>query len=63
VLEVRIHSAEVQDRDGIKLLLDIAAWDRLPKRLSHLWLDAGYTGEAKDGLASSPIDGLDMSGI
>jgi hypothetical protein len=44
-------------------LLDIAAWDRLPKRLSHLWLVAGYTGEGKDGLASSPLDGLDMSGI
>jgi transposase len=28
-------------------LLNIAARDRLPKRLSHLWLDAGYTGEDK----------------
>jgi putative transposase len=28
-------------------LLDINAWDRLPKRLSHLWMDAGYTGEGK----------------
>jgi hypothetical protein len=50
-------------KESIKLLLDIAAWDRLPKRLSHLWLVAGYTGEGKDGLASSPLDGLDMSGI
>ena len=47
VLEARVHSAEVQDREGIKLLLEIAARDRLPKRLSHLWLDAGYTGEGK----------------
>ncbi len=38
---------EIQDREGIKLLLDIAARDHLPKRLSHLWLDAGYTGEDK----------------
>ena len=47
VIEARVHSAEVQeDREGIKLLLDIAARDRLSKRLcSHLWLDAGYTGE------------------
>jgi putative transposase len=47
VLEMRVHSAEIQDREGIKLLLDTAARDRLPERLSHLWLDAGYTGENK----------------
>jgi putative transposase len=47
VLEARVHSAQIQDRHGIKLLLDIAARDRLPKRLSHLWVDAGYTGEDK----------------
>ena len=46
VLTVRVHSAKVQDREGIKLLLGLAQ-DRLPQRLSHLWLDAGYTGEGK----------------
>jgi putative transposase len=46
VLEVRVHSAKVMDRDGIKLLLDPSSWDRLP-RLSHLWLDAGYNGQEK----------------
>ena len=46
VLEVRVHSAKVMDREGIKLLLDPSSPDRLP-RLSHLWLDAGYTGEGK----------------
>ena len=45
VLEVRVHSAQIQDREGVKLLLDINARDRLPRRLSHLWLDAGYTGQ------------------
>jgi putative transposase len=40
-------SAQTQDRDGIKLLLEIDARNRLPERLSHLWLDAGYTGEDK----------------
>jgi transposase len=44
VLEVRVHSAKVVDREGIKLLLDPSSPDRLP-RISHLWLDAGYTGE------------------
>ena len=45
VLKARVHSAKVQDREGIKVLLDLA-----PKhlaRLSHLWMDAGYTGEGK----------------
>jgi len=46
VLEVRVHSAEIQDRDGIKLLLEPSSPDRLP-RLSHVWLDAGYTGQDK----------------
>jgi len=46
VLEARVHSAKVVDREGIKLLLDSSSSDRLP-RLSHLWLDAGYTGEGK----------------
>jgi putative transposase len=46
VLEVRVHSATVMDREGIKLLLDPSSSDRLP-RLSHLWLDAGYNGQDK----------------
>jgi putative transposase len=46
VLEVRLHSAKVMDRDGIKLLLDPSSADRLP-RLSQLWLDAGYNGQDK----------------
>jgi hypothetical protein len=28
-------------------LLDAAALGRLPERLSHVWLDAGYTGQDK----------------
>ena len=43
VLEAKVHSAKVVDRDGIKLLLRPPLPERLP-RLSHLWLDAGYTG-------------------
>ena len=46
VLEARVHNAKIQDRDGIKLLLEASSPDRLP-RLSQLWLDAGYTGEDK----------------
>src|ERR671920_2646171 len=46
VLEVRVRSAKVPDEDGIKLLLD-PAHDRLPRRLSHLWVDAGYQGRGR----------------
>src|SRR5215210_3227388 len=46
VLEARVHSANVTDRDGIKLLLEPSLPDRLP-RFSHLWLDAGYTGQER----------------
>ena len=46
VLEARVHSAKVVDRDGLKLLLGPSSSERLP-RLSHLWLDAGYTGQER----------------
>jgi len=46
VLELRVHSANVTDRDGIKLLLEPSSRERLP-RLLHVWLDAGYTGQDK----------------
>src|SRR5215217_3875923 len=39
-------SASAPEED-IKLLLDTNARDRQPERLSHLWLDAGYTAEEK----------------
>ena len=45
VLKAKVHSANIQDRDGIKLLLERATTS-LP-RLTHLWLDAGYTGQDK----------------
>jgi putative transposase len=39
VLEARVHNANIQDRDGIMLLLEASSPDRLP-RLSDVWLDA-----------------------
>src|SRR5918994_4613267 len=47
VLKAKIHSAKVSDQDGLKLRLK-AAGDRLPRRLSHLWVDAGYQGRGKE---------------
>jgi putative transposase len=46
VIETRVHSAKVPDRDGIRLLLEPVR-DRLP-RLSHLWVDQGYEGRGKE---------------
>jgi len=45
VLKAKIHSAQVMDYEGIKMLLQRAEIE-FP-RLSHLWLDAGYRGEDK----------------
>jgi putative transposase len=48
VLKAKVHRANVTDRDGIKLLLDPARIGFLT-RISHLWLDAGYTGQEHRG--------------
>jgi transposase len=45
VLKAKVHSAKVLDQEGIKPLLERAGEQFL--RLKHLWLDAGYRGEAK----------------
>jgi putative transposase len=45
VLKARVHSANVPDQDGIRLLLEPVR-DHFP-RLSHLWVDVGYQGRGK----------------
>lgn len=45
LLRVKVHTADIMDRDGILLLLDQA--DQQFTRLRHLWLDAGYNGADK----------------
>jgi putative transposase len=45
VLRAKVHSAKVMDYEGIKALLDCAKG--LFPRLSHLWMDGGYSGEDK----------------
>jgi putative transposase len=45
VLMVKVHRANVTDRDGIKLLLT----DTASTGLQRLWLDAGYTGQEDRG--------------
>jgi len=45
VIEAKVHSANLMDRDGIKPLLEHTE-GHFP-RLSHLWLDAAYNGSDK----------------
>ncbi len=45
VPKAKVHSAKVMDYEGIKALLGRAKG--LFPRLSHLWMDGGYTGEDK----------------
>lgn len=46
VLKARVHSADIMDRDGVKLLLTQTIRAEFP-RLRHVWLDAGYNGKGK----------------
>lgn len=41
-----VHAADIQDRDGAKLVLG-KLLGRYP-RLRHLWADGGYAGHLKD---------------
>src|SRR5215208_2709547 len=45
VLKVKVQLANVMDRDGVKPLLERVREHF--RRLSHLWLDAGYNGKGK----------------
>jgi putative transposase len=45
VLTATVHSAAVQDRAGVPLLLDGA--DRRFPRREHVWVDHGYTGSGQ----------------
>ena len=46
VLKAVVHAADIQDRDGAKLLLE-AVKGRFP-RLELIWADGGYAGQLID---------------
>jgi putative transposase len=46
VLKATVHTADIMDRDGVKLLLTDTITTTFP-RLRHVWLDAGYNGRGK----------------
>jgi putative transposase len=45
VFKARVHSADLQDRAAVPLVLENAAKEFT--RLEHLWVDQGYTGAGK----------------
>ena len=47
-----VHGADVQDRDGAKLVLEAAAGDGMP-RLELIWADGGYAGQLIDWVKRS----------
>lgn len=46
VLTANVHSAAIQDRAGVPLVL--AGIDQQFPRLAHVWVDQGYTGTGKE---------------
>lgn len=46
---MKVHAANIQDREGAKLLLS-ASTKRLLPRLQKIWADQGYTGALRDWL-------------
>jgi len=55
VLKARVHTADLQDRAAVSLVLKGAA-EEFP-RLEHLWVDQGYTGAGKAWRSRSTSDG------
>ena len=47
LLTVKVHPADVMDRDGVALLLPPEQIKGQFPRLTHVWLDAGYNGRGK----------------
>jgi len=47
VLTVKVHPADVMDRDGVTLVLPPAQTKAHFPRLAHVWLDEGYNGTGK----------------
>lgn len=46
VIRVVVHAADIQDRDGAKLLFAVV--EQAVTRLEHLWADGGYAGKLID---------------
>jgi putative transposase len=52
ILREVVHRADIQDRDGAKLLLERARWFGW---LQIIWADGGYAGKLHDWVASARL--------
>ena len=52
LVSVKVHPADIQDRDGAKLLLTAELKERLP-RIELIWADGGYAGKLIDWVDES----------
>jgi putative transposase len=50
LLKVKVHPADIQDRDGAKLLIAKVLLEDFP-RLVKVWADGGYRGKLEDWVA------------
>lgn len=44
VLDVVVHAADIQDRNGTQLLLN-QLWEETQKRIQKIWADGAYAGQ------------------
>jgi len=53
ILKLRVHAADLQDRDGATLVLD--PLDGPLSSLELIWADGGYSGEKHPRLDAKPL--------
>lgn len=59
VLDVVVHAADIQDRDGAQLLLN-RLWEETQKRIQKIWADGAYAGQLIDWVRKSLDAVLDI---
>jgi len=52
VLDVVVHAADIQDRDGARLLFE-RLWKQTRKRVQKIWADGAYKGDLVDWVRES----------
>jgi putative transposase len=59
VLDVVVHAADIQDRDGARLLFE-RLWEKTQERVPKIWADGAYKGDLIDWVQESLNAVLDI---
>lgn len=59
VLDVVVHAADIQDRDGARLLFE-RLWEKTRKKVQKIWADGAYKGDLIDWVQESLDAVLDI---